>query len=444
MKYALATALALALLLPAAARAELVPGSVAATDGSLAVAPDGSPRVAYFASGQLVVASRDGDGAWTVEETAALPGSNALIDAVAAGSGSVFVLVQDSGGRWLALEERTASGWRAHLLVRSVPHNASLGLAGLALDRSGRPVVAYALRLPTRKTFLRVVRPDARGRYLTAAVTKGGFPPSRTVPSAAPVVLASGEVRVVETYEQAAIEWAPQGRTWVGQLLYASALGAAAGPVAALAGSGGVYSAWTELFAGFNESHVLLVLHRSGEQTTILHRHAFLVGLVLGPDGPEAAANDYVDGADLGAPGGIDYAGLLVGASGAVAELDGRVVGYAADGSGGRQILLRGDDGLQWYRTTAVPSVQLTLAASPAAEGVALSGSLAGAAGGSVELYREQPGRPRTLVATVPVGGDGSFSATDALPPGPTLYRAVYRDLAGGLPYAALLRLPVG
>ncbi|MFN2627940.1 MAG: hypothetical protein ABR569_04795 [Gaiellaceae bacterium] len=444
MKYAVAPVLALVLLLPSIARAELVPESGSATDGSLAVAPDGSPRIGYLADGRLMVASRALAGTWTAEQAAALPGSSALIDAVAAGSGSVFVLVQDTGGRWLALEERTTAGWRAHLLVRSVRHNASLGLAGLALDRSGRPVVAYALRLPTKKTFLRVVRPDAAGRYLTVAVTKAGFPPSQTVPSAAPVVLASGDVRVVETYEQAAIEWSPQGRTWVGQLLYASALGAAAGPVAALAGSGGVYSAWTELFAGFNESQVLLVLHRDGEETAILHRHAFLVGLVLGPDGPEAAANDYVDGADLGAPGGIDYAGVLVGRSGILVELDGRVVGYAADASGGRQILLRGGDGLQWYRTTAVPSVQVRLTASLLPGGVALSGSLAGAAGGHVELYREQPGRPRTLVATVAVGGDGSFSATDTLPPARALYRAVYEDAAGGLPYASLLRLPIG
>src|SRR5438045_2597882 len=84
--------------------------------------------------------------------------------------------------RWRRGEGRPAAAGHAPLLVRSVPRGAWLGLAGLALDAHARPVVAYALRLADGKTFLRLVRPDARGRFVTRAVTKAGFPQSDTVP----------------------------------------------------------------------------------------------------------------------------------------------------------------------------------------------------------------------------------------------------------------------
>jgi hypothetical protein len=38
----------------------------------------------------------------------------------------------------------------------------------------------------------------------------------------------------------------------------------------------------------------------------------------------------------------------------------------------------------------------------------------------------------------------GSFSAVDTAPPQAALYRAVYVDPATGVPYARLLRQPVG
>jgi len=442
---ALAAALAVSLLLPAVAAAEDVPGSEIATDATLAVAPDGSPRVAFVGGGELRVAARGADGSWTAETAAPLPGSSAIVDSAAvAPGGASFVLVQDPNGRWLALEERTTAGWRGHVLVARVATGASLGLAGLALDAAGRPVVAYALRLPSRATFLRIVRPDARGRYVTKRVTRGGFPPSDTIPSATPVVLPSGVVRVVETYARATIEWTPKGRDWQGQFLYASALGSAAGPVAASAAAGGVYSAWTELFAAFGESHLVLTLHRDGEQTTILHRHAFLVGLAVSPDGPELAANDYVDGADLGAPDWLDYAGLVVPGLGAPFELAGKLAGYAVDRAGGRQYLLRSAARLEWYRSASLPTARVELTAVPAPGAVSLAGRVTGSAGGAVELYREQAGRAPLLVATVPLAADGSFAAVDAAPPAAALlYRAVFRDAAGGLPSASLLRAAV-
>src|SRR5207244_2812159 len=181
-------------------------------------------RVAFASGGRLVVAARGTDGSWTAEPAAALPGGELIVDRAA----GAFVLVQDANGGWLALEERTAEGWRARLPVRSVPRGASLGLAGLALDARARPVVPYALRLADGKTFLRLVRPDARGRLVTRAVTTGGFPRSDSLPSASPVVQ-GGVVRVVATGARSAVEWAPKGRSWEGQVLYANSLGTPAG-----------------------------------------------------------------------------------------------------------------------------------------------------------------------------------------------------------------------
>src|SRR5207253_10285491 len=302
----------------------------------------------------------------------------------------------DANGGWLALEEGTAEGWRARLLVRSVPRGASLGLAGLALDARARPVVAYALRLADGKTFLRLARPDARGRLVTRAVTTGGFPRSDSLPSASPVVQ-GGVVRVVATAARSAIEWAPKGKSWEGQVLYANSLGTPAGPV----GAAGPYSAWTELFPEFGESQVLLTLHSGGEQTAVLHRHAFVVAPALGPAGAEVAANDYVE---LGA---VAYAGLVVDAAGGTLELGGKLAGYAIEPAGAREFLLRGADGLEWYRTSSLPAVRVTLQASA----TVLAGSVSGASGGSVELYRGDE-----LVATAPLAADGSFSVAANAP----------------------------
>src|SRR5438874_697942 len=82
--------------------------------------------------------------------------------------------------------------------------------AGLALDRAGSPVVAYALWYPSHRTFLRLARP--RGDTVRVqAVTRGGFPSTLGYAAAAPVVLDTGAVRVVETYLPAAIDWGLNG-----------------------------------------------------------------------------------------------------------------------------------------------------------------------------------------------------------------------------------------
>jgi aryl-alcohol dehydrogenase-like predicted oxidoreductase len=48
------------------------------------------------------------------------------------------------------------------------------------------------------------------------------------------------------------------------------------------------------------------------------------------------------------------------------------------------------------------------------------------------------------ILARVPLASDGSFAAADPSPAAGTLYRAVYREPTTGLPYAFLLRAPVG
>jgi hypothetical protein len=47
-------------------------------------------------------------------------------------------------------------------------------------------------------------------------------------------------------------------------------------------------------------------------------------------------------------------------------------------------------------------------------------------------------------VAIAELAADGTFSLQDTPPASPTLYRAVYVEPATNIPYAALLRAPVG
>ena len=296
-RLALAAVVASLLFVPGLARAETLPGSQGSQDASLAVAPDGSPRVAFVAAdGSLQLAGRTPDGVWSAQALAGLPGPNVLVVGLeVAPGGSTVLLAEDAGGHWLALAEQDAAGaWRVRT-VAAAPKGGLLGFGGLALDAFGRPWIAYATEVASKKTWLRLVHEDATGRLAGEAVTRKGFPSSDVLPSAAPVVLPSGAVRVVETYASATIEWARtrDHTDWIGQFVYASVLGFPSGVVrAAAAGTGGVWSAWTELFPSFAESELVLTLHLNGERTTILHTHAFLVSLVLDASGPTVAGND--------------------------------------------------------------------------------------------------------------------------------------------------------
>ncbi len=440
---ALVALLASALFWPALARAELVPGSQGSSDAALAVAPDGSPRVAFVrGDGSLLVASRTTDGTWASDALTGLPGPRvAIVGLAVAPSGSASLLAEDPAGRWLALAEQRGGAWRVRR-VAAAPRGGLLGFGGLALDRSGRPLVAYAYELASRKTWLRLVHEDASGRLIGERVTRGGFPPSDVLPSATPVVLPSGAVRVVEAYRAATIEWArtKNHKDWIGQLVYGSALGSPAGVVEAAAGAdGGVWSAWTELFPSFDESQLLLTLHRNGERTTVLHHHAFLVSLALTASGPEVAGDDYVD---LGGTRTV-FAGVVLDAGGGSLELGGNLEGYAADAAGGRHYLVVEPDGLSWYRAATPPSTRVELSGAVAGASIGLSGRVTGVADGSVEVWRETKAGSE-LLTTLPLAPDGTFTLTDTPAARPVTYRAVFRDPATGLPLASLLRAAIG
>lgn len=428
------------------ARAENVPDSAGASDAMLAVAADGSPRVAFAAAdGSLVLGTRSGDGTWTEQTIAGLPGSRVLVVGLAvAPSGATVLLAEDPAAHWLALAEQRVGGWTVRTVAKA-PAGGLLGFGGLALDHSGRPLIAYAYELKSTKTWLRLVHEDSEGRLVGERVTRSGFPSSDVLPAAAPVVLPSGAVRVVEAYDAATIEWArtKNRKDWIGQFVYGTALGSPAGVVKAAAGPGGVWSAWTELFPSYDESQLLLTLHHLGETTTIVSHHAFLVSLALSASGPEVAGDDYVDleGART------VFAGIVADTQGNSVELAGDLKGYDIDFAGGRQYLLVQPDGLDWYRAAVAPTAHVTLSAAVQGAAFALSGNVQGPSGtpvaGTVELWRETA-TGTELVTTLPLAADGSFSYVDSPPVRPLLYRAVYVDPASGLPLGSLLRTVLG
>jgi hypothetical protein len=440
-RLALASALLLGLTLPSLARAELVPGSAGARDSLLSVGADGLPRVAFVAAdGSIMFAVRSAAGSWA-EQTVSAPaaGAQALVALELGPAGAVLLLQATDGGR-LSIAEESATGWRVRTIA-TAPRKGLLGFGGLALGRDGRPFVAYAYLLQTRKSFLRLVHEDASGRLIGEAVTRKGFPPSSDLPSVTPVVLPGGAVRIVEAFSGATIEWSrtKHHKDWTGQFLYANALAAPGGIVRAVADpAGGVWSSWTELFPTYDESHLVLAQNLAGQRTSILSRHAFLVGLALPATGPEVAADDYVDleGART------VYAGLVLDTEGHTVELAGNLEGYAVDTAGGRNFLLVDAAGCEWYRAPTLPSASVELAATVSGASFSLSGQVAGANGGSVEIWREAQAGPE-LVTTLPLAADGTFGLTDTPPQRPLTYRAVYRD-ANGLPLSALVRSVLG
>lgn len=439
---ALGAVLASALLLPAPARAETLPGSQGAQDALLAVAPDGSPRVAFVtADGSVQLAARAADGTWAVQALAGLPGGQALVVGLAVSpAGGADLLAEDPAGHWLALAEQQGASWRVRT-VATVPTGGLLGFGGLALDSAGRPVVAYVYELASHKTWLRLVHESAAGRLVGEPVTRGGFPSSDVLPAAVPVMFPNGAVRVLETYASATIEWArtKDGKDWKGQVVYGTALGSPAGTVQGAAVTGAVWSAWTELFPSFGESQLLLGLHGHGETTTILSHHAFLVSLALAAGGPEVAGDDYVDLAGARTA----FAGIVANAGGATVELVGDLYGYAVDAAGGRQYLLLDQDGLGWYRTAAAAAATVDLSVAVDGASFALSGRVEGVTAGTVEVWRETQAGPE-LLTTLPLAADGSFATVDLPPVRPLTYRVVYRDPATGLPLASLFRTLLG
>jgi hypothetical protein len=415
------------LTLPAPAEAEIV--TPARSPALLAVAPDGSPRVAFL-SGRDVVVARRASGGWKFARVGRVPSVKAILSGLVADrAGRVSVLVQAENGSWLALSRQ---GGKLGVVARP-RKGASLGPAGLTLDAAGRPAFAYALRLRSAKTWLRLVTSDARGRLHIQGITKGGFPSSTLVAGAAPV-LVGRQLHVVETYTSAAIDWGPKaGGGWEGQYLFASLIGSPAGRVGAAATGATLWSAWTEMTA--ETIGVLLTLSAGTQETTTAVEHGIFVSLLLDTGRPEVGAYDW---SMLGET--PVYAGVLADTTGPFAELDGRLEGYAAAPGGKRQLLLSTASGLEWFEAPARPSIRVSVTAD--ATGL-VQGRVDGGAGGIVQIFRETAAG-RTGVATVELAADRSFRVQDTPATSPTLYRAVYVDAATDIPYASLLRVPVG
>jgi hypothetical protein len=409
------------------AEAEIV--APTAGPGLLAVARDGTPRVAFLSGGELVLARR-GPANWTSAGLGRLPaGKPVLAGLVLDRRARASVLVEADNGSWLAL---AGPGKKLRVVARPKAGR-SVGPAGLTLDAAGRPAFAYALQVRSRKTWLRLVTTDARGRLRTHGITKGGFPSSAQVPGAAPV-LVRGRLHVVETYTSAAIDWGPKpGGGWEGQFLFASKIGTPAGRVGAAASGGSLWSSWTQL--SDDAINVLLTLSAGTQETAIVVDHGIFVSLLLDAGRPEVGAYDWVELDDSS----FSYIGVLADQAGPFTELDGRLDGYAAAPGGGRQLLLSTGSGLEWFAAPARPSIRVSLGADASGH---VTGQVAGATQGIVEIYRETFAG-RAVAGTAELAADGSFSFQDTAPTSPTFYRAVYVDAATNIPYASLLRTPV-
>jgi hypothetical protein len=399
------------------------------SDALLAVGRDGTPRVAYTSGRDVVVGRRTAAG-WKFARVGKVPvRSPVLAGLIVDGRGRTSLLVQAVNGSWLAL---ASSGGKVRIVARP-KKGSSFGPAGLTLDAHGRPAFAYALRKASAKTWLRLVTTDARGRLHVHGITKGGFPSSDFVAGASPV-LVGGKLHVVETSTDQAIDWGPKpGGGWVGQFLFISRDGTPAGRVAAAASSAGLWSAWTEMTA--DTRSVLLNLSADTQATATALDHGILVSLLVDRGNAEVGAYDWATLGDTPV-----YASVLADVNGPFSELDGRLDGYVRAPDGSRQILLTTPSGLQWFASPTRPAIEVTIAAD--ASGL-VHGRVDGATGGAVQIYRESL-TGRSAIGTAPLAADGTYSFQDTAPGSPTLYRAVYVDAATQIPYASLLRAPVG
>jgi hypothetical protein len=403
------------------ARAELV--APIGTQAVLAVGPKEAPVVAYTDNGAVLVARRGAGGVWESRRAGTLPpGTSVLAGLVVDRRGRPSILAQDLQGGRLALVRLAGGRWRTTVLARTRA-GTQLGPAGVALDAFGLPAVAYAVRRLDGKTYLRLTRLGRDGRFVTRAVTRGGFPSSSRAPAAVPV-LVGRTVHVVEAVGSAAIDWGPTKKTWEGQYLFTSKLGSVVGPVVAAARGSTLHAALTLDLPQFGESNVVAIASARAQESTVVFPHALLAGLAVPRTGREIAANDFV---------GDVFAGL-VSTPTLTRELDGRIDGYAAIEEGSRYVLLAHPTSLEFYAVPALLPVAVRLEVTQ----LGLDGSVSGASGGEVELYRETPSS-RELVDRFPLGRDGTFGLHEG-PPASGVYRAVYREPTTGLPYAALAR----
>ena len=314
-------------------------------------------------------------------------------------------------------------------------------------------MVAYT-RWHSRSLFSQLIltKIDARGIAHTQRVTAGGWPKSYTPPPAAPVIVRTGSVHVVETYgvggAVGTLESIPRSHTWIGLFLSAGRGGFPIGPMFAVPGRGAIVcAAWTEEFPGslFGGFPVTLATHGREITEDIVSERGVTTGLAMTAHGPELAANEWV-GADNFSfsfpPPDAVWAGTVTGSHGS--ELDGRIAALAAvPHSGAQDLLLSRPDGLSWFRTRGSLPVHVSLNAAPQGDGtVALTGRVQGAHGGHITIYREHS-KNRETAGTSKLSAGGTFGLVDTPRTRPVFYRAVYVDPATGIPYAKLLRDPV-
>jgi hypothetical protein len=428
--------LAAALALASPARAELVTSR--ADRGVLAVAADGTPYVALTIGRTLFISVRTRQGSWLLTRLGTLPGSNVTLAAITIGERPhhyVSVLAQDRDGRWISL----ARGSRITTIARARTAS-SYGPAGLALDARGRPAVAYAVQRASAQTFLRLATFDSRGKLRRRAITQKGFPTSALPPGAAPV-LVNGRLHVVETYTSAAIDWAPTATGgWEGQYLFASLLGSPQGHLGAVFLAPTLWSAWTQVYPETAPGDLVVLLSSSSDtQATWELTHGIFVSIAQGENLPEVAANDWVTIAR-----GPVFAGLVLQAPGGQAwQLDGRLDGFAIGPAGARQLLLFREGELQWFRAPApLPGIRMRV--TPVDSNGHMTGTVIGATGGTVQIFRELSSTARELVATSPIAADGSFEASGLKSGEGNLYRTVYIDPATTIPFGFLPGVSVG
>ncbi|HXZ58068.1 MAG TPA: hypothetical protein VEG40_10825 [Gaiellaceae bacterium] len=439
-------AVALAFVFTGSAQAELVARHV--QDGMLALGRDGTPYVAFVRGSSLEVTERTGSGRWRTSKVASVSPGSVLVD-FATGRAGPVALVERADARTLLLARASGPGWVSSRLVSRLPAGVSLGWPGLILDRRGLPVVAYTRwHQASRKSTLYLAQADSAGRLRSAPLTSEGYPRSYVAPPAVPLV-SHGELHVIESYgidgAVGTIEWYPHRRTWTGQFLDGGIGDYPVGRLLATVGRGGtVYAAWCEALLGIGEFPVTVAVHGHMISSTFVVNRALATALVAAASGPEVAVNEWRSAADLDVPGnGIDWAGEVVG-HGRRIELDGWLAGLRRTPTGGRDLLLAGPSGLAWFRAPHPLAVRTTVDAVEQDNGsVLVSGRVRDLSGGKVLVYRERPGAPRTLVGSAQLGPDGSFSLADVPPMKPVFYRAVYRDPATAIPYAALLREPI-
>ena len=437
---------AIALVTAGGASAEVVARGV--QDGLLALDANGAPSVVWVHHSTLYLATRTGPHHWTRTGTASVPAGSSAV-AFQIGAAGPVMLVQSGDDRTVVLVRRRSVGWET-IRVAKVGALFRVGWPGLALDRQGQPAISYTRwNAPTLKSRLLLSRVNAKGGVSTRRITQEGFPKSLVPPPSAPVLF--GDVaHVVESYGYrgvlGTIEWFPSKQDWTGLGLDAGLGDYPLGPVfAGLSPNGTMHAAWTESLLSFDTeaAPVTLVDRRRFASSAFVLNRALASALVLPATGPEVAANQWIGAGDLGLEGdAFLWAGTIVRAQNKV-ELDGWISGFAVAPHGGRDVLLGGPEGLRWLHVPRRVSTRVTIEAADDGVSVIVSGRVDGVASGTVTLYRERPGEPRTAIGRATISG-GEYSFVDDPPERPLVYRAVYTDPTTGVPYGALLRKPVG